>query len=459
MFPIKKLQKKKNLFDKSYSHFVYSKKKEILVKKEGDWTMSKDKKIQKVIEPMIWQQDIQTFSVIGDPGCEGLGTYNMKIYAGALEKSAKSDFTLIVGDMVPDGSKKYYNEIQEITELIAHNPVYVLRGNHDTGDYEKHFGRHNYAIIAKDFAVIAIDNAMRTFEEEGLELIKQVLAMEEVKNVVLSFNIPVPNHFIENCVSEEEFTRLKEAYMPFKEKVKYLLCGHVHSCFVDEVDGIPLICTGGGGAMIEDVSEEIKASDVNHHIVYFYMEEGTLKYQFEDINETCYQREQEDAILKEKLEEAVKGEMMAHLRYLTFADRARKRGMNKIANLFEALADSEYRHARNFYAVLDQPPAFTATIKDFIPVEQFEYEQLYKMMQQYARENHAPLTRQAYENASSAERVHAELLEESMKMEQFEHDTIYVCPVCGFIMTEESALDRCIVCGAPARQFHKFQAE
>ena len=49
--------------------------------------------------------------MIGDPGCEGLGTYNMKVYAGALEESGQADMTLIVGDLVPTGTKAYYETI------------------------------------------------------------------------------------------------------------------------------------------------------------------------------------------------------------------------------------------------------------------------------------------------------------------------------------------------------------
>ena len=64
---------------------------------------------------------------------------------------------------------------------------------------------------------------------------------------------------------QEEFERLRKVYLPYKEKIKYFVCGHVHSCFEDEVDQIPFVCTGGGGAVIEDVSENIKASDVEHH--------------------------------------------------------------------------------------------------------------------------------------------------------------------------------------------------
>ena len=64
-------------------------------------------------------------------------------------------------------------------------------------------------------------------------LVKKVLALEEVRQAVLAFHIPVPNHFIQNAVSEEEFSKLQASYGPWKEKVAYLLCGHVHSCFVD----------------------------------------------------------------------------------------------------------------------------------------------------------------------------------------------------------------------------------
>ena len=159
------------------------------------------------------------------------------------------------------------------------NAVYALRGNHDTGEYTGYLGRKNYALLADGFAVVVLDNAARTFEEEGLTLLSKVLAMEEVGQVIVAFHIPVPNHFILNCVSEEESSRLKAAYGPWKEKVAYLLCGHVHSRFVDQVDGIPLICTGGGGAMIEDVSQDIRACDVEHHVVHFYMEGDVLRYQ------------------------------------------------------------------------------------------------------------------------------------------------------------------------------------
>lgn len=415
------------------------------------------KRIVKVTEQITRLTDVHSIGVIGDPGCEGLGTYNMKVYAGALEESGKDDITLVVGDLVPIGTAHYYQTIQDMTEILAGNDVYSLRGNHDTGAYTDYFGHKNYALLTEHFAVVVLDNALRTFEEEGLTLLSKVLAMEEVQQTIIAFHIPVPNHFILNCVSEEEFSRLKDAYGPWKEKVKYLLCGHVHSRFIDVVDGIPLICTGGGGAMIEDVSKDIKACDVEHHIVHFYEKDGVLDYQIANLSDDCYGRESEDQILSQKLSETVQGELMAHFKYLMFADRAERRGLTQISNLFRALALSEYHHARNFYSVLERPAAFMESIGTYVPGESFEYEHLYKMLSAYAKEHQSPLTEQAYEGAAAAEKVHADLLKKAADVENFAEDTIYVCPICGYVMTGKSVSERCPVCGGPKKQFEVFE--
>ena len=415
------------------------------------------KKMIKVTQQIVRLSDVHSIGVVGDPGCEGLGTYNMKVYAGALEESSRDDITLIVGDLVPAGTRRYYQTIQDMTEILAGNDVYSLRGNHDTGEYSEYFGLKNYALLAEKFAVVVLDNAMRTFDEEGLTLLSQVLSMEEATQVIIAFHIPVPNHFIKNCVSDDEFLRLQKAYAPWKDKVKYLLCGHVHSRFVDEVDGIPLICTGGGGAWIEDVSKEIRSCDVEHHVVHFTEKNGALTYEIVNLPDDCYQRERRDGILKQHLEQTVQGELMAHLKYLMFAERAKRRGMPRIANLFQALAASEYYHARNFYAVLERPAAFMDAPASFVAGEQFEYEQMYRMMREYAKKHEYPLAEQAYAGAAAAEKEHAALLMQASDMDAFSQEKIYVCQICGYVMTGDAAPERCPVCGGAGRQYAVFE--
>lgn len=50
-------------------------------------------KMQKIEQPILRLPQVNSMGVIGDPGCEGLGTYNMKVYAGTLEKSSEDDIT------------------------------------------------------------------------------------------------------------------------------------------------------------------------------------------------------------------------------------------------------------------------------------------------------------------------------------------------------------------------------
>jgi rubrerythrin len=209
--------------------------------------------------------------------------------------------------------------------------------------------------------------------------------------------------------------------------------------------------------MIEDVSEDIRACDVEHHMVHFYEENGELHYQIRNLPDDCYSRERKDAVLKDKLLETVQAEMMAHLKYLMFADRARRRGMDKIANLFEALAASEYQHARNFYSVLERPTPFAESVKTFVPGEEFEYTHLYQMMKTYAGEHQNPLATQAYAGAAKAEQEHARLLHEAADMETFDRDAIYVCPICGYVMSGDNIPDRCPVCGGPSRQYEEYK--
>lgn len=417
--------------------------------------------IQKAEEEIIYKEGIQSFSVIGDPGCEGLGTSMMQVYSSALQEASQDGLILVAGDLVPVGSAKYYQRVCQLTHTAAEKEVYVLRGNHDTGAFTDYFGRQEYALHCGAFTIIILDNASRKFTEKGLEMLSRILSMSECANAVIAFHIPLPNRFTKNSVSQQEFARLQAAYQPWKEKVKYFVCGHVHSRFVGEADGIPLVCTGGGGAMIEDVSEEIKAADVDHHIVRFRVENGALRHEIVDLSDIPYRKESSGPILRERLSETVAGELMAHLRYLTFAERAEKRGYRKIGTLFRALAESEYRHARSFFSVLNQPKPFTGTISDFVAGEEFEHQRLYPMMEEYAQDHHYPLSGQAYENACAAEKVHSRLLKGAERLEDgdISRETLYVCAICGYLMEGKEKPERCPICGASSKQFLSFDTE
>ena len=193
-------------------------------------------------------------------------------------------------------------------------------------------------------------------------------------------------------------------------------------------------------------------------MVHFFMEEKELKYRFDDLSENAYDKERKVPMLKESLEKTVISELMAHLKYLMFADRAKRRGMERISNLFKALAASEYHHARNFYSIMQNRTPFRESTESFIPTEEFEYQYFYKMMEEYAVKEQAPLTKQAFSGAAAAEKIHAKLLKEASAIEEFDKETVFVCPICGYVMAGDEIPNRCPVCGAPKRQFEVFQS-
>ncbi len=98
-------------------------------------------------------------------------------------------------------------------------------------------------------------------------------------------------------------------------------------------------------------------------------------------------------------------------------------------------------------------------MKTFVPGEEFEYRHLYRMLADYAKEHESPLAEQAYLGAAAAEKEHAALLKEAADPETFQGNTVYVCPVCGYVMSGEPVPERCSVCGGPARQFEEFGGE
>ena len=95
----------------------------------------------------------------------------------------------------------------------------------------------------------------------------------------------------------------------------------------------------------------------------------------------------------------------------------------------------------------------------FTPGEEFEYTYLYKMLEEYAKEHQNPLAAKAYAGAAYAEKTHAHLLKEASDMESFTETAIYVCPICGCVMTGEKIPDHCPVCGGPKRQYKEYPYE
>jgi len=435
--------------------------------------LGKDLKMQKAEREDIRIGPINGFSFIGDPGCSGLGVEIMSVFNAALHESG-GDFVLVGGDIVPNGANRFYESVTAMVDQAIHKPIYMLAGNHDTLSYETFFGRKNYFLYNDNLLLIVLDDSGRAFSEEALALLRRALVYER-DNIVLAFHIPPVNRVTEDSVSAEEWQKVLEIISPFKQKIKYILCGHIHSYFEDDIDGIKLIATGGGGARM-DVIPGIETP--YYHYVEFYFDPepaagvqaeprgshpaGQLQHRlkFVEFNKKLNTLAQP---VRDALERAFAGECQAHVRYRLYAGDAVKNNKPGLAKLFLAAADSEYHHARNFFhAMNDFTPAHDA-LAGSVANESYEVETLYLEGADTGRQYRSGLAAYAFDDAREAEKVHLRLFKEAQAVLADANDIpekrYYTCTSCGltFALAGEADFKFCPVCGAPLGKIRRVE--
>ena len=159
------------------------------------------------------------------------------------------------------------------------------------------------------------------------------------------------------------------------------------------------------------------------------------------------------------LKAAFAGESQAHVKYLNFAEKARREKMPNIARLFEAAAFSEQTHASNHLRALGEIKDTAANLEAARGGETFEVEEMYPAYMAVAEEQGEDKARRSMNWAMEAEKVHAELYGAAKQTaeagQDIEHQDIWVCSSCGFTM-EGEAPDVCPVCGAKHEKFRQF---
>ena len=391
---------------------------------------------------------ITGFTFIGDPGCDGLGVEIMSIFNAAC-REASGDFILIGGDIVPEGTDRLYQNVINMVDSNIKTPVYMLAGNHDTMNYETYFGKKNYFLYDASLLLIVLDNSKRAFPQEALDLLRLAVQYER-DNIVIAFHIPPPNRVTQNAVSTGEWDKIEGIISPIREKVKYILCGHIHSYFEDDINGIKLVASGGGGARIEEVPGVVAPY---YHLVEFLLDaSGNLRHFFKPITHTKASVPPPEVF--KVLKDAYAGECMAYMRYRLYAEEAVKNNKPHAAKLFSAAADSEFFHARNFfYAMAGCKPPEEAIVES-IEKEYNEVNRLYPHGEDAANRHEAGLAVYAFNDARAAEKVHLRLFNEAQKaLADGSHDIpeglYFTCVSCGYTLAGRQSKIRCPVCGAP----------
>lgn len=150
------------------------------------------------------------------------------------------------------------------------------------------------------------------------------------------------------------------------------------------------------------------------------------------------------------LQDSFAGESQAHIRYVIFAQQAKKDGLNNIARLFEAAAVSEQIHAGNHLRVMDGVQDTASNLTVAAGGEDFEVEEMYPAYIAVAEKQAEKKAMRTMNYALQAEKIHlalyrkaAEDLSAGKDIPRVEYS---VCPVCGYTM-EGEAPDVCPICG------------
>lgn len=414
--------------------------------------------MEKVTQEFNEIPEFQQITILGDPGCDGLGAATMSIFARALV-SLPSDFTVIVGDIVHRGIPVLYKSMNDFVDRISPRPVYMLCGNHDQAHYGEFFGFRNYALYNKKSLLLFLDDSHRRFERDTLHFLDKALREYQRPDVVLFMHIPPPNNIGSNTLPRDEWDKILALLRQHSVLPRFVICGHVHSYYEDQIDGMQLRVTGGAGARLEFVSDQVDTSKAQHHVLKLhYGSQGELLLGHVHLQNIVYEHELQDPQLKGFLENAFAGESQAHIRYRIYAEDAAERGYAGLAHLFRALADAEFHHARNHFYALGGMRSVEEYVRTSLAAENYEIELMYQEYLQYAEEHNQGLAAYSFHDAREAEKMHAHLLE---KAADFLHNgqdiadtAYYTCTSCGHTFSGEVHPLHCPICGAPADKIH-----
>ncbi|MFZ2538397.1 MAG: rubrerythrin family protein [Oscillospiraceae bacterium] len=180
-----------------------------------------------------------------------------------------------------------------------------------------------------------------------------------------------------------------------------------------------------------------------------------------------------NAMTSDFLHSAYSGESMAHMRYLIWADLAKKEGFPNISKLFGAISYAEQVHATNHFREMGGnitdatvtgggifgPGKTVDNLQGAINGELHEVEQMYPVYLNAAEFQDEAGAKRSFHFALEAEKIHVDLFQKAQdaakENKDIELESVHICPVCGHTILD-GAPDNCPVCGAKKEMYKKF---
>lgn len=158
---------------------------------------------------------------------------------------------------------------------------------------------------------------------------------------------------------------------------------------------------------------------------------------------------------------AFAGESQARNKYTYYASKAKKEGYNQIAAIFEETAANEKEHAKMWFKLLhgDEIPDTATNLKDAAAGENYEWTDMYAGFAKTAKEEGFDKIAFLFEQVANIEKEHEKrylkLLEnvENGLVFSRDGDMVWQCMNCGHIVVGKKAPEVCPACAHPKAYF------
>lgn len=169
--------------------------------------------------------------------------------------------------------------------------------------------------------------------------------------------------------------------------------------------------------------------------------------------------ELKDSQTWDNLQAAFAGEAMARTKYAFYADKAKKEGLNEMAEIFLETAENEKAHAKIWFKLLGCLNTTEDNLVSAAEGERREWSEMYKGFAETAKSEGFDDIAKLFEGVGSIEKHHDErymqLLDNLKKGVVFEKSGVVVwkCMNCGYLHTAAAAPQVCPVCAHPKSYF------
>ena len=158
---------------------------------------------------------------------------------------------------------------------------------------------------------------------------------------------------------------------------------------------------------------------------------------------------------------AFAGESQARNKYTYYASKAKKDGFEQIAEIFLETANNEKEHAKMWFKELHggEIPSTSENLLDAANGENFEWTDMYKEFAETAREEGFERIANLFEGVAEIEKHHEERCRALLSNVDNElvfskdGDKIWQCRNCGHICIGKNAPEVCPVCSHPQSYF------